>query len=129
VKFQPQRIPDSRKCLPGQEKSVRNPDGTRRKEVLIPDIADFSSRWNSAVDALEDAIKILRHPQEYGAVTSSFLPYVSILPVFAALRSHAKEFLLLVNSMPDASCDTGIGPLFSQIAILVRLNQLAPAIS
>jgi hypothetical protein len=77
--------------LPGQEKSVRNPDGTRRKEVLIPDIADFSYRWNSAVDALEDAIKILRHPQEYGAVTSSFLPYVSILPVFAALRSHAKK--------------------------------------
>jgi hypothetical protein len=28
--------------------------------------------------------------QTYGAVSSSFLPYVSILPVFAALRAHAK---------------------------------------
>jgi hypothetical protein len=76
--------------LPGQEKSVRDPDGTRRKEVLIPDIADFQERWNSAVDALESAIQVLRHPQEYGAVTSAFLPYVSILPVFASLRAHAK---------------------------------------
>ncbi|HYV04153.1 MAG TPA: DUF262 domain-containing protein, partial [Blastocatellia bacterium] len=76
--------------LPGQEKPVRDPDGTRRKEVLITDINDFENRWNSAVDAIEGAIKVLRHPQEYGAVSSSFLPYVSILPVFAALRAHAK---------------------------------------
>lgn len=76
--------------LPGQEKPVRDPDGTRRKEVLIADIVDFETRWNSAVDALESAIKVLQHPQEYGAVSSSFLPYVSILPVFAALRSHAR---------------------------------------
>ena len=76
--------------LPGQEKPVRDPDGTRRKEILIPDITDFENRWNAAVDALESAIRVLRHPQEYGAVSSSFLPYVSILPVFAALRAHAK---------------------------------------
>src|SRR5207237_780083 len=56
-------------------------------------IVDFEARWNSAVDALEGAIKVLRHPQEYGAVKSSFLPYVSILPVVAALRAHAKTLL------------------------------------
>jgi hypothetical protein len=77
--------------LPGQEKPVRDPDGTRRKEVLISDINDFLDRWNSAVDALEGAIKVLRHPREYGAITSSFLPYVSILPVFAAVRAHVKS--------------------------------------
>jgi hypothetical protein len=76
--------------LPGQEKSVRDADGTRRKEILIPNIADFESRWNAAVDALEGAIKVLKHPQEYGAISSNFLPYVSILPVFAALRAHSK---------------------------------------
>ncbi len=43
------------------------------------------------MNALEDAIKVLRHPQEYGAISSAFLPYVSILPVFAALRAHAKS--------------------------------------
>lgn len=79
--------------LPGQEKPVRDPDGTRRKEVLITDIHDFEKRWKSAVDALEDAIRVLRHPQEYGAISSSFLPYVSILPVFAALRAHSKTLI------------------------------------
>jgi len=60
--------------LPAQEKPVRDPDGTRRKEVLIRDTADFEARWNSAVEALEGAINVLKHPQEYGAVSSSFLP-------------------------------------------------------
>ena len=86
--------------LPGQQKSVRDPDGTRRKEILIPNIADFEVRWNAAVDALEAAIKVLMHPQEYGVVNSSFLPYVSILPVFAALRAHAR--LLLAARQLDA---------------------------
>ncbi len=77
--------------LPGQEKQVRDPDGTRRKEVLIPDIADFEQRWKQAVAALEVAIKLLRHPQEYGAIASGYLPYVSILPVFAALQAQTKS--------------------------------------
>lgn len=77
--------------LPGQEKSIREPDGTRRKEILIPSVKDFEKRWNNAVKALEDAIKILRHPQEFGAISSKYLPYVSILPVFAALQSHVKS--------------------------------------
>lgn len=76
--------------LPGQEKAVRDPDGTRRREVLIPHISDFEVRWKAAVDALEDTIAVLMHPQEYGAIQSSFLPYVSILPVVSALRAHSK---------------------------------------
>ena len=77
--------------LPGQEKPVRDPDGTRRKEILIRDVTDFEVCWNTAVDALESAINVLCHPQEYGAINSNFLPYVSILPVFASLRAHAKS--------------------------------------
>lgn len=76
--------------LPGQEKPIRDPDGTRRKEVLVPDIGDFEKRWNTAVAALEGAIKLLQHPQEFGAISSNYLPYVSILPAFAALQSHVK---------------------------------------
>lgn len=77
--------------LPGQEKQVRDPDGTRRKEVLIPDISEFETRWSAAVDAMENAIKLLRHPQEFGAIASNYLPYVSILPVFAALQAHVRS--------------------------------------
>ncbi|MEP3040723.1 MAG: DUF262 domain-containing protein [Roseibium sp.] len=76
--------------LPGQEKPVRDPDGTRRKEVLVPDIADFEKRWTAAVTALEAAIKMIQHPQEFGATSSRYLPYVTILPVFAALQAQVK---------------------------------------
>jgi len=77
--------------LPGQEKAVRAPDGTRSKEVLVVDTADFKKRWSSAVSAIESAINLLRHPQEFGAISSGYLPYVSILPAFAALQSHVKS--------------------------------------
>ncbi len=77
--------------LPGQEKPIRNPDGTRRKEVLVPSITDFEARWHRAVGALDEAIELLRHPQEFGAVAAKYLPYVSILPVFAALQAHLES--------------------------------------
>lgn len=70
--------------LPGQERKVREPDGTLRKEILVPTVQDFEKRWHGAVNALERAIELLRHPQEFGAISSGYLPYVSILPAFAA---------------------------------------------
>ena len=76
--------------LPGQEKSVRDPDGTRRKEVLVADTTAFTHCWNDAVDTLESAIKLLRHPQEFGAISSNYLPYVSIIPVFSAIQAHVR---------------------------------------
>ena len=73
--------------LPGQEKKVREANGSLRREILVPDVANFQRRWNQAVDAVEGAIKVLRHPQEFGAISSQYLPYVSILPAFAALQT------------------------------------------
>jgi hypothetical protein len=77
--------------LPGQEKSVREVDGSLRKQVLVPTIEEFEQRWRQAVDALEAAINLLRHPQEFGAIASRFLPYVSILPAFASVQASARE--------------------------------------
>ena len=70
--------------LPGQEKKVRESDGSLRAETLVPDIDAFKQRWHEAVDALVRTIDCLRHPQMYGAISSHYLPYVSILPAFAA---------------------------------------------
>lgn len=77
--------------LPGQEKPVRATDGTRSREVLISDAQAFERHWNDAVDALEEAIKLLRHPQEFGVISSNYLPYVGILPVFTALQADVKK--------------------------------------
>ena len=74
--------------LPGQEKQIRDSEGKLVKEILVTDTADFEKRWNAAVSALEFAIKLLRHPQEFGAISSRYLPYISILPVFAALHDY-----------------------------------------
>ena len=76
--------------LPGQKKPVRDPDGTRREEILIPDMDDFTKRWDQAVGALEKAIDMLRHPQEFGVIAARYIPYVSILPAFAAMQAHVK---------------------------------------
>ena len=76
--------------LPEQEKPVRDPDGTRRKEVLVADTTTFTRCWNDAVDAIEIAIKLLRHPQEFGAISANYLPYVSIIPAFSAIQSHVR---------------------------------------
>lgn len=84
--------------LPGQEKKVREPDGSLRTEVLVPDVAAFERCWQEAVHWIEHAIGMLRHPHEFGAVSSRYLPYVSILPAFAAAQA-------LVQSLPDGRLD------------------------
>lgn len=76
--------------LPGQEKPIRDPDGTRHKEILISSIEDFENRWKDAVAALESAIKILRHPQMFGVISPKYVPYVSILPAFASMQAYLK---------------------------------------
>jgi hypothetical protein len=76
--------------LPGQEKKVREADGSLRKEILVSTVQDFEKRWRHAVDAIERAINLLRHPQEFGAISSQYLPYVSILPAFSAILAATK---------------------------------------
>ena len=76
--------------LPGQQRTVREPDGSLRKEVLVPDVAEFERRWHDAVEGLERAIELLRHPQEFGAISSQYFPYVSILPAFAAAQAAVR---------------------------------------
>ncbi len=74
--------------LPGQEKTVREPEGSRRKEILIGDITEFETLWRQSVDVLEASIRLLQDPREFGAISSMYMPYVSILPVFAAIQAH-----------------------------------------
>ena len=76
--------------LPGQEKTVRDSTGTLSKQVLVKSTEEFESLWQTSVAALERAIGLLRHPQTFGAISPAYLPYVSILPAFAALEHRAR---------------------------------------
>ena len=75
--------------IPGSRRQVRGPDGTLQSDVLVADSAAFEDLWEVAVDALKQAIELLRHPQEFGAITHQYLPYASILPAFASLQAEA----------------------------------------
>lgn len=86
--------------LPNQKKQVREPDGSLREVVLIPSVAIFEEHWDGAVKALCRSIDLLRHPQEFGAISSQYLPYVSILPAFTALDAFART--LPTNRQLDA---------------------------
>ena len=77
--------------LPGHEKHIRDKNGVRKTEVLVADTESFTGMWDNAVKSLVAAIKLLKHPQEFGAISSKYLPYVSILPAFSALQSHIKN--------------------------------------
>lgn len=72
--------------IPGQEKLIRSDSGRLVSEILVPNKSRFVENWNNAVQILSRSIDQLRHPQEFGAISSKFIPYTSILPVFAALR-------------------------------------------
>lgn len=77
--------------LPGNPRQIRGQDGIVRPQVLVADTTEFENRWCDAVEALERAIDLLRHPQEFGAIHSNYVPYVSILPVFASLQAKANR--------------------------------------
>ena len=76
--------------MPGHQKTIRTPDGKTEKEILVQTTDEFVALWDTAVSALERAIKMLRHPQEFGVTSSKYLPYVSILPAFSALQEHVR---------------------------------------
>lgn len=77
--------------LPGSARKVREPNGGWREEVLVASTSEFKEYWFEAVGALERAIELLRHPQEFGVISYEYLPYSSIVPVFAALRLEAGQ--------------------------------------
>ena len=86
--------------IPGNQRKIRGSSGELLTDVLIADSTDFKDLWQEAVEALEHAINLLRNPQEFGAISSKYLPYTSILPPFAALQAQAK--LLPANQRLDA---------------------------
>jgi len=73
--------------LPGEQKTIRTASGSRESAVLVADAEDFNARWHAAVDAMSRAMSLLQHPQEYGVSRWTYLPYKSILPVFASLHA------------------------------------------
>jgi hypothetical protein len=81
--------------LPGETKVVRNLDGTKNVEVLIQNTEEFKSLWDESVQAIEGSIRLLQSPQGFGAISSQYTPYTSIIPAFSAMQAY-------INSLSPA---------------------------
>ena len=101
--------------LPGKEKQIRTADGEWEKRILVPDAKDFVRRWDDAVESIEHAISLLKDPREFGAIAYQYLPYTSILPVFAALQSICRDLPKVQQFDAQGKLGVGTGPLSSPI--------------
>jgi hypothetical protein len=77
--------------VPDTVKTIKHPDGTKEKKVLIDSKEQFISKWNASVKAIEKSIKKLRNPREFGAISPAFVPYPSIIPAFTAINKHVES--------------------------------------
>ena len=70
--------------VPGKERKTRN-------QIEYLSTEKFKQSWIEAVNSMETVIKLLKNSQEYGAISSKYIPYASILPPFAALNAWTKQ--------------------------------------
>lgn len=70
--------------LPGAKRRIRAADGSLTDQVLVSDGDDFTQRWSESVEIIKRAVARLSNPQDFGAISPRFLPYVSIVPAFSA---------------------------------------------
>ena len=74
---------------------------------------------NQSVKALKKAIDSLKNPRDFGAIKSSFVPYPSIIPAFAAIKEFVAETKPSNTLDVNQKSENGIGHLFSPIVIVV----------
>jgi hypothetical protein len=115
--------------LPGQEKSVREPDGSLRKEVLVQNTAEFEVLWMRAVEALNRAIGF------FGILKSSAGSHHNTCRTSRSFRSSPPwefryaDYPRIDNLMRSVSLVIGTGPVSSPTATRGPLNRRVHAIS
>ena len=97
--------------LPGRKSRFVIQMVTAGKKYSFPISTILKNIGIELLTAVEKAIMLLRHPQEFGVISSQYLPYVSILPVFAALQHHISTIPASNKSwMLNVNYAIGIGP-------------------
>ncbi|MCP4161243.1 MAG: DUF262 domain-containing protein [Deltaproteobacteria bacterium] len=88
--------------VPEAIKTIKHSDSSKEQIVLIENKEKFITKWTDSVKAIEKSIKKLKNPREYGAITSAFVPYPSIIPAFTAINKFVEvenhKNILEVNS-------------------------------
>ena len=76
--------------VPGEKKKIKNKDGQNEEVVLINSNIEFTTLWDTAVDAIDKSLSSLKNQREFGAITAKFLPYPSIIPCLSAIKKYVK---------------------------------------
>ncbi len=84
--------------VPEAIKTVKTSDGGKEQVVLVSSSEDFLKKWRNSVAALKKAITSLKSPRDFGAIKPEFVPYPSIIPAFAAIKSYVDD-LDVVNKL------------------------------
>lgn len=59
--------------------------------IQVSDRRDFIRQWDAAVAAITTSINRLSEAREFGAISSKFLPYRSIIPAFSAIHVASRQ--------------------------------------
>lgn len=59
--------------------------------IQVSDKPDFIRQWNAAIAAITESINRLSDSREFGAISSKFLPYQSIIPAFSAIHVASRQ--------------------------------------
>ncbi len=73
--------------VPNAKKVIRK-NGVNEIIHLITSKQEFTSLWQSSLQALKKGFDVVSNSNEYGAIKSKFLPYHNLVPVFSALIHH-----------------------------------------
>ncbi len=84
--------------VPNAKKTIKKDDNTTEDIVLIRNKEEFETKWYEALKALRNAIQKLKNPRDFGVINSNFLPYASIIPIFASIF-HYVDSAKLINRL------------------------------
>ena len=59
--------------------------------IQVSDKLDFIRQWDAAIAAITAAVNRLSESREFGAISSKFLPYQSIIPAFSAIHVASRQ--------------------------------------
>lgn len=77
--------------VPGEKKKIKNTEGKNEELVLIQTKEEFVILWESSVDSINKCLGSLKNQREFGAISSKFLPYPSIIPCLSSIKHYVKE--------------------------------------
>ncbi len=77
--------------VPGEKKTIKCPDGTFEKVVLIKEKQEFIDLWDFVVINMRKTLQSIRNARDFGAIIPRFIPYPVMIPIITALNIEKEK--------------------------------------